>query len=77
MEWGGYMEICDIIKKIREERDLSQEGLAAELHVGFTTISRWENSHTKPNRMARHMILEYCKKKKISKELIKAFQKTK
>lgn len=71
------MELCDIIRAIRKELNLSQEDFAREIHVGFASVSRWENSHAKPNKMARYMIIEYCKKKKISKELIDAFQKTK
>lgn len=71
------MELSEIIKKIRIELEFSQEGLARELHIGFSTVSRWENAHTKPNQMARHAIIELCKHRKIDETLIEAFIKTK
>ena len=37
------MEISEVIKNIRLELNLSQEGLARELHMGFTSVNRWEN----------------------------------
>lgn len=67
------MELNEIIKKIRIELGLSQEGLARELHVGFTSVNRWENGHTKPNQIARHAIIDLCKKKNIDKDLIELF----
>lgn len=67
------MELNQIIKKIRLELGLSQEALARELHVGFTSINRWENNKTKPNQIARHAIIELCKKKNIDDDLIEQF----
>ena len=37
------MDISEVIKNIRSELNLSQEGLARELHMGFTAVNRWEN----------------------------------
>ena len=37
------MDISEVIKNIRSELNLSQEGLARELHMGFTSVNRWEN----------------------------------
>ncbi len=65
------MELGEIIKKMRLELGLSQEGLARELHVGFTAVNRWENGHTKPNQIARHALIELCKNKDVAPELIK------
>jgi putative transcriptional regulator len=39
------MELSEAIKKVRLELCLSQEGLTRELHVGFTSVNRWENNH--------------------------------
>ena len=44
------MEISEVIKNIRSQLSLSQEGLARELHMGFTSVNRWENNKSKPNR---------------------------
>lgn len=52
------MELSAIIKTIRLELGLSQEGLARELHVGFTAVNRWENNHTMPNQIAQHALIE-------------------
>ena len=38
------MEISEVIKNIRSQMSLSQEGLARELHMGFTSVNRWENN---------------------------------
>ncbi|HFL3236734.1 TPA: helix-turn-helix domain-containing protein [Clostridioides difficile] len=71
------MELSEAIKKVRLELCLSQEGLARELHVGFTSVNRWENNHTKPNQIARHALIELCKNKNISSELIELLMNTK
>jgi len=65
------MELNEAIRKVRLELGLSQEGLARELHVGFTAVNRWENGHTKPNQIARHALIELCKNKSVTPELIK------
>lgn len=74
---GGvfYMELNEAVKKIRLELGLSQEGLARELHVGFSSVNRWENGRTKPNRIARHALSELCKGKNVGQDLIEALEK--
>lgn len=64
------MELSEIIKTIRSELNLSQEGLARELHVGFSSVNRWENNKSKPNQIARYALIELCKKKKLDQDLI-------
>lgn len=64
------MELSEIIKTIRSELNLSQEGLARELHVGFSSVNRWENNKLKPNQIARYALIELCKKKALSQYLI-------
>lgn len=71
------MELCEVVKKVRIELGLSQEGLARELHVGFTSVNRWENGHTKPNQIARHALIELCKGKEINRELIEVLENSK
>ncbi|MFD1174783.1 helix-turn-helix domain-containing protein [Paenibacillus puldeungensis] len=71
------MELSEVIKKARLELCLSQEGLARELHVGFTSVNRWENNRTRPNQIARHALIELCMNKNISPELIELLMKTK
>lgn len=70
------MELSEAIKQVRSELGLSQEGLARELHVGFTSVNRWENNHTKPNQIARHALIELCKNRNISSELLELIEKT-
>ena len=64
------MELSEIIKTIRSELNLSQEGLARELHVGFSSVNRWENNKSKPNQIARYALVELCKKKNLDQDLI-------
>lgn len=64
------MELSEIIKTIRSELNLSQEGLARELHVGFSSVNRWENNKSKPNQIARYALIELCKKKNLDQGLI-------
>ena len=71
------MELSEIIKTVRLELDLSQEGLARELHVGFTSVNRWENNHSKPNQIARHALIELCKNNNINPELVRLLLKAK
>lgn len=56
------MDISEVIKNIRSELNLSQEGLARELHMGFTSVNRWENHKSKPNQTVRHALAELRKK---------------
>lgn len=64
------MELSEIIKTIRSELNLSQEGLARELHVGFSSVNRWENNKSKPNQIARYALVELCKKKNLDQDSI-------
>ena len=70
------MEFFEIIKRVRLELGLSQEGLARELHVGFTSVNRWENNKAKPNQIARYALIELCKNKNVSENLIDLLQKS-
>jgi len=41
-----------IIRSWRRRIGLTQEGLAQALSVTFSTVSRWENGHVKPSKLA-------------------------
>ncbi len=43
------MEIKDILKNLREERQLTQDELAARVMVTRQAVSRWETGETQPN----------------------------
>ena len=45
-------EIGILIKKLREQLNLTQEEFAAELGVVFSTVNRWEKGHAKPSPIA-------------------------
>ena len=43
------MEIKDILKKLREEKNLTQDELAERVRVTRQAVSRWETGETQPN----------------------------
>jgi DNA-binding transcriptional regulator YiaG len=69
------MTIDEILKTIRKELNVSQEVLARDLSVSFTTLNRWENNKAKPSRLAMIQIKEYCATKGISAEVIAELEK--
>ena len=66
------MTIDEILKEIRKTLNISQEQLARELKISFTTINRWENGRRKPSQLAKMRLSEYCADNGISKEIIDA-----
>ncbi len=42
-------EVANSIKRLRQEKQLSQEQLAEELHVTRQAVSNWENGKTQPD----------------------------
>ena len=49
----------DIVKKLelyRLENKITQQALAKELDVAFSTVSRWFNGKTKPNKIQQYHI---------------------
>ena len=48
--------IAEQLKALRRQRGWSQEDLARELGVSFSTVNRWENGKTKPSRLAGNQI---------------------
>lgn len=41
-----------VIKDLRKKLELSQEGLARELGVSFSTVNRWESGKSHPSQLA-------------------------
>ena len=41
-----------LIREWRRRIGLTQEGLAQALSVTFSTVSRWENGHVRPSKLA-------------------------
>lgn len=64
------MTIDVILKTLRKEMNISQEQLARDLNVSFTTLNRWENNRSKPSRLAMMRIIEHCETKGVSEEVI-------
>lgn len=62
------MKVSEKLLRIRAAKGLSQEELARELGVSFTTINRWENEKTAPSKLFVLLIEDYCKKNKIELE---------
>ena len=56
------MDIPDKVRFVRDKLKISQEDLARALNVSYATINRWENSKTKPTRMALAVFNDYCEK---------------
>ena len=53
--WRWYafgQALGDAIRAWRQRAGLTQEGLAQALSVTFSTVSRWENGHVLPSKLA-------------------------
>ncbi len=56
----------DIIKELdlyRLENRITQVALAKEIGVNFSTVSRWLNGKTKPNKIQQYHIGKYLKER--------------
>ena len=56
----------DIVKKLelyRLEHKITQEELADELGVAFSTVNRWFNGKTVPSKIQQYQIEKYLKKR--------------
>lgn len=75
--YGGItrMEFREIIKIIRKQLNITQEQLARELGISFSTISRWENGHTIPSKLAKTCLLEFCKNSNADINIISELEK--
>ena len=67
--WSA-MTICEILKLVRKELNISQETLARDLNVSYATLNRWENNKAKPSRLAMDKLKNYCASKAISHNIL-------
>lgn len=61
----------DLIKQLelyRLENRITQQELADEIGVNFSTVSRWLNGKTRPNKTQRHHINKFLTKKQTAKK---------
>ena len=61
-------EILSQLEHYRLENKITQETLAKELDVAFSTISRWLNGKVTPNKIQQYHIEKYLKGKAGSKK---------
>lgn len=54
------MSFAEEFKRIRMKSFLSQEALAQELGVSFSSVNRWESERTKPNMIAMKKLRDFC-----------------
>ncbi len=54
--------IPETVKEIRSQLSLSQEDLARELGISFSTVNRWENGLVKPSKLAKAQLDNFCAK---------------
>ena len=59
------MAFGQIVKTVRDILGISQEQLARELSVSFSTVNRWENEKSRPSQMAKELFRRFCDNKGI------------
>lgn len=69
------MAFEEIIKLIRDQLKITQEQLAHELNISFSTINRWENGHTSPSKLAKMHLLKFCENSNIDILIISQLEK--
>lgn len=68
------MTLSESLKTIRSVLSITQEQLARDLNINYTTLNRWENNRTSPSRLAKMRIAEYCSEKNLPKDIIDVFK---
>ena len=67
MERSMMQTIMDVIQRLeiyRLEHKISQEELAKKLGVAFSTVNRWLNGKSKPNKIQSYHIEKLVKGKR-------------
>ena len=59
------MKFSDKVKYVRMKLELSQEMLAKELGVSYSTVSRWERENREPQMATLGKFYNFCEKKEI------------
>ena len=55
------MTLPEYMRKVRRDMEMSQQELAKELNVSYTSINRWEKKQVVPSKLARKSILDFFK----------------
>jgi len=58
-------ELLKQLEHYRLENRITQEALAKELGVAFSTISRWLNGKVKPNKIQAYHIEKFLNEKEV------------
>ena len=66
---GQERDFPRTLRLLRTRLNMSQEDLARELGVSFSTINRWENNKAIPSKLARNQLRDFCAKMGISEPL--------
>ena len=53
------MELSEYVRQVRRSLEMSQHELAKELDVSYTSVSRWENKHVVPSKLARKSFIRF------------------
>ena len=61
------MDIIARLEKYRLENKIPQQEIAIKLGVAFTTVNRWLNRKSKPNKIQSYHIEKLIKSKKQGK----------
>jgi transcriptional regulator with XRE-family HTH domain len=61
-----HMDIIKQLELYRLENKITQQDLAKELGVAFSTVSRWFNGKTVPSKIQQYHVEKYLTKKKIT-----------
>lgn len=64
------MSFCDLVKTVRINLGITQEQLARDLNISFSTINRWENGHTIPSKLAKMRLIEYCVQRNVDNAIL-------
>jgi len=65
------MRTKEVLSALRAELGITQFELASALHINISTVNRWENEHSRPNRSAGMHLLAYAKEHSVSEGCIR------
>lgn len=54
------MTFTEYVRKVCRGMEMSQQKLADELNVSYTTVNRWGNKRTVPSKLARKSVIDFC-----------------
>ena len=66
------MEIVKQLELYRLEHRVTQEDLANEIGVNFSTVSRWLNGKTTPNKIQQYHIEKFLGRKNVREKIKKS-----